>query len=106
MRYVYSKNKVICLADYRGKTIKGVATCHPSDTYDKKYGEKLAKLKCLEKLRWKQLKDAYNKLEYIGKQISFFEEEENKANLVYEDLLIKHAKAHANLYDTLETYIK
>lgn len=55
-------NKVIVVSHYAGKAVKGYAKCDPKDSFDKEVGEKLATLRCDEKIATKRLKRAEAKL--------------------------------------------
>ena len=58
MNYTYSvsNNKVYCMRFYAGKTVRGIAKCDPSDTFDLEAGKKLAKARCAAKIAEKRLK--------------------------------------------------
>jgi len=48
-RYQYyktSKNAIICVSHYAGKSVKGVAKCSPNDEFNEEIGKELAKLRC------------------------------------------------------------
>lgn len=53
--------KVIAISTYAGRTVKGVAKCHPNDTFDVEFGKKLAAARCNEKIAYKRLTRALNK---------------------------------------------
>lgn len=53
--------KVIAISTYAGRTVKGVAKCHPNDTFDVEFGKKLAAARCNEKISYKRLTRALNK---------------------------------------------
>lgn len=53
--------KVIAISTYAGRTVKGVAKCHPNDTFDVEFGKKLAAARCNEKISYKRLTRAVNK---------------------------------------------
>lgn len=60
-KYVVTPNKVIAISTYAGRTVKGVAKCHPNDTFDVEFGKKLAAARCNEKIAYKRLTRALNK---------------------------------------------
>lgn len=51
-------NKVVVVSHYAGKAVRGIAKCDPKDTFDKEVGEKLARLRCDEKIAMKRMKRA------------------------------------------------
>lgn len=53
--------KVIAISTYAGRTVKGIAKCHPNDTFDVEFGKKLAAARCNEKIAGKRLVRALNK---------------------------------------------
>lgn len=53
--------KVIAISTYAGRTVKGVAKCHPNDEFDVEFGKKLAAARCNEKISYKRLTRALNK---------------------------------------------
>lgn len=53
--------KVIAISTYAGRTVKGVAKCHPNDTFDVEFGKKLAAARCNEKISYKRFTRALNK---------------------------------------------
>lgn len=64
MRYQFytTKNKVICISSYAGKTIKGVAKCAPDDEFNIEIGKRLAQLRCdlkVAKARYERAKIMY-----------------------------------------------
>ena len=42
--------KVICLSSYGGKTVRGIAKCNDTDTFDETVCKQLAKLRCDAKI--------------------------------------------------------
>ena len=54
---------IIAMSTYAGKTVKGMAKCHPSDTYDEEKGKKLAAARCNLKIAELRYKNALNVLE-------------------------------------------
>ena len=53
--------KIIAISTYAGRTVKGVAKCHPNDKFDVEFGKKLAAARCNEKVAGKRLARALNK---------------------------------------------
>lgn len=64
MKFVYNitDTKVICIAKYAGRSVKGVAKCHPEDTFDLEYGRALARARCEFKIANKKVKRANSRL--------------------------------------------
>jgi len=64
-KYVVTPNKVIALSTYAGRTVRGVAKCHPNDTFDVEFGKALAAARCNRKVaekRYARARYEYNKL--------------------------------------------
>ena len=60
-KYIETPNKVIALSTYAGKTVRGIAKCHPNDTFDVEFGRKLAAARCNAKIAAKRAANAQNK---------------------------------------------
>lgn len=54
-------NKVIAVTTYAGKTVRGTAKCHESDTFDFETGKKLAAARCAVKVAQKRYDRAFAK---------------------------------------------
>ncbi len=53
--------KVIAVSTYAGKTVRGVAICHPSDTFDPQKGKEIAAARCAAKIAAKRFARAQQK---------------------------------------------
>lgn len=60
-RFVRSDNKIICLSTYAKRVVRGIAKCSPNDNFNLDVGEKLAKLRCDEKVAAKRMSRAFDK---------------------------------------------
>lgn len=60
-KYIEIPNKVIALSTYAGKTVRGVAKCHPNDTFDVEFGRKFAAARCNAKVAAKRAANAQKK---------------------------------------------
>ena len=60
-KYIETPNKVIALSTYAGKTVRGIAKCHPNDTFDVEFGRKLAAARCNAKIAAKRVTNAKSK---------------------------------------------
>ena len=60
-RFVRSDNKIICLSTYAKKVVRGIAKCSPNDAFNLTVGEKLAQLRCDEKVAEKRMNRAFDK---------------------------------------------
>lgn len=67
-RYYVQENKngtnVIAVTTYAGKTVRGIAKCHPNDTFDLETGKKIAAARCAVKVAQKRearARNEYNK---------------------------------------------
>ena len=50
--------QIIAMSTFAGKTVKGVATCHPGDVFDEQKGMEIAAGRCAEKIAAKRIKRA------------------------------------------------
>lgn len=62
-KYRYSTNgrRVIAVSTYAGKTVRGVATCDPSDEFSMEKGKELAAARCALKIAYKRYDRATRK---------------------------------------------
>lgn len=89
-KYVVTSNKVIALSSYGGRTVRGIAKCHPGDTFNEDVGKALAAARCNEKIAAKRYARA-----------------QQKYNATYERLLSMEAEIHKvsdYLKDSYEAY--
>ena len=49
---------IIAVSTFAGKTVKGVAKCHPNDKFDQEKGMNIAAARCAEKIAYKRIKRA------------------------------------------------
>ena len=84
-KYFVNGNKIIAISTYAGKTVRGVATCHPEDNFDIETGKQLAAMRCDLKVREKRWKAANRKAE--EKWIAFrkAEEESDEADIFLDE---------------------
>lgn len=64
-KYVVTPNKVIALSTYAGRTVRGVAKCHPGDKFNEELGMELAAARCNQKVaakRYARAQKEYNKI--------------------------------------------
>ena len=60
-RYYIAGNKIIAVSTYAGRTVRGVAICHPQDSFDIEAGKKLAAARCNQKVADKRYERALSK---------------------------------------------
>lgn len=92
--------EIIALAKYKGKTFRGVARCHPSDTYDKAIGEELAARRCDLAIRRARLKDRRELASFYNKIAENAQKNANYAQTKYETAFDELIAAH-NIYEEL-----
>jgi hypothetical protein len=73
--YIHYKDKtgadvVIALSTYEGKTVKGVARCHPTDEFDLEKGKAIAAARCNEAVSIKRAKRAARKVDEARMQVA------------------------------------
>lgn len=57
-----SKNKIVAVSTYAGKSVRGVAKCDPRDEFDMEKGRALAAARCAERVA--QKRQARAKIEF------------------------------------------
>lgn len=77
-RYVVTPTKVIALSTYAGRTVRGVAKCHPDDKFDEEFGKKLAAARCNQKIASKRYERAFRKYQFMSNVIKEAEAEFKK----------------------------
>lgn len=55
-------NCVTAVSTYAGKIVKGLAKCHPGDTFQEEYGKRLAAARCNAKIAAKRVQRAERKV--------------------------------------------
>lgn len=68
-RYVVTPTKIIALSTYAGRPVRGIAKCHPNDTFDEEFGKKLAATRCNVKVAQKRFERATNKYNEMVEEI-------------------------------------
>lgn len=102
-KFYTTKNKVIAVSTYAGKTVKGVAKCNPEDTFDVEKGKELAAARCNEKIAKKRVKRAKEKYNEAIKNTQAAELKEEKMACYFEDSIDNYANAKEKVRTILET---
>lgn len=76
-------NKIIAVSTYAGKTVRGVATCHPDDHFDIEMGKKIAAARCNQKVAMKRYANAQKRANQAREALA---KAENKVKDMYEYL--------------------
>lgn len=53
-RFYQNGNRIIAVSTYAGRTVRGVAICHPEDNFNLELGKQLAAARCNEKIAAKR----------------------------------------------------
>ena len=77
--------KIIAISTYAGRTVKGVAKCHPNDEFDVEFGKKLAAARCNEKVADKRFQRATNKYDAAFHKLLEAQKEINRVRVYLED---------------------
>ena len=72
-KYVVTPTKVIALSSYGGRTVRGIAKCHPNDAFDEETGKALAAARCNEKIAAKRYARARKKYDEAYDELMAFE---------------------------------
>ena len=89
-KYVVRPTKIIALSTYGGRTVRGVAKCHPGDTFNEEVGKALAAARCNEKVAAKRYARANQKYQEMCKE--------------YQEYMNKVQKTCDYLRDSYEAY--
>lgn len=71
--YGNDKNITVVVTYYKDMMIKGVAKCHPEDTYDEKTGIEIAKARCILRLKGIQLSEATDEMQTLSGLIEYLQ---------------------------------
>lgn len=104
-RYYVDNNRVIAVSTYAGKTVRGVAVCHPDDTFDLELGKRIAAAKCNEKVAEKRLARAADKAIQAGLDVAMAQKHQAEMAEYYNDAFTAYNEA-AQEYDALITSLK
>lgn len=74
-KYVVTPTKVIALSTYAGRTVRGIAKCHPNDIFNEEFGKRLAAARCNEKIAEKRYNRARKKYNDCTEKILQFDRE-------------------------------
>lgn len=96
-KYIETPNKVIALSTYAGKTVRGIAKCHPNDTFDVEFGRKLAAARCNAKIAAKREANAVRKYWDIHNKYIEIKRALEKCSDYYTDASLHRAEAEAYL---------
>lgn len=77
-KYVVTPNKVIALSSYGGRTVRGIAKCHPGDTFNEDVGKALAAARCNEKIAAKRYARAQKKYLEMCEELKEFQARAHK----------------------------
>lgn len=77
-KYVVTPNKVIALSSYGGRTVRGIAKCHPGDTFNEEVGKALASARCNEKIAAKRYARAMKKYNEMIQELHKMEAEAHR----------------------------
>lgn len=67
-RVMDDKRTIIAKSSFAGKPVKGIARCHPNNTFDLEKGIKLAILRCNTKIGLKKIMKANKNFETVKKE--------------------------------------
>ena len=99
-RYYTNGNKVIAVSTYCGKTVRGVAVCHPDDNFDIELGKRIAAARCNEKVAKKRLDRASSKAIQAGLDVAKAQQFQHQMAEYYNDAFTAYNEA-AQEYDML-----
>ena len=92
-RYYVAGNKVIAVSSYAKQPVRGVAVCHPDDTFDLELGKRIAAAKCNEKVAQKRMYRAQDKALAAGLALAKAQEEYNRMKDYYQDAYLAYNEA-------------
>lgn len=89
-RFYQNNNKIIAVSTYAGKTVRGVAICHPGDNFDIEKGKELAAARC-------GLKIAHKRLSRAGKKVDEAYDMMDEATIYLNKMVEYRGDAYAEL---------
>jgi len=92
-KYVITPNKVIAISTYCGRTVRGVAKCHPNDVFDEEIGKQLAAARCGKKIAEKRYKRARDKYDWICEIVKAVNKEFHNTNDYLLNSYLKYKEA-------------
>lgn len=98
-KYIVTPNKVIALSTYAGRPVRGIAKCHPNDTFDVEFGKKLAAARCNYKVAVKRHRAAWNKYHKLAAQLRELNTEFSRACSFLTDAAYKVDAARLEVAD-------
>ena len=102
-KFYIAKNKVIAVSTYAGKTVRGVAVCADSDTFDIEKGKRLAAARCNVKIAEKRLKNAEEESLYFEQLMEYVHDDYYHAESYRLDAEERYVHAVNNLEQLIET---
>jgi hypothetical protein len=79
------ENKVVAVATYAGKPVRGVAKCDPQDNFDLATGKELAAARCNAKIAKKRQANAFNQMSAAKAHLANAEKHYNDMLSYYKD---------------------
>ena len=95
--FTNSKNEIIAVSTYAGKTVKGVAKCDPRDSFDKSKGEQLAIARCAAKIAEKRRKRAERKVAEAKRLVDEAQAYLERMNSYFSDAVVRETVAGDDL---------
>lgn len=103
-KFYVTKNKVIAVSTYAGKTVRGVAICADSDTFDLEKGKQLAAARCNAKVAAKRLANAEAYYNELAQMLSEINNEFNSVCTYYKDSYERFMNANAEVAKLTESF--
>lgn len=100
-RYYTTGNKIIAVSTYAGKTVRGVAKCAEGDAFDMEKGKKLAALRCAEKIAWKRLYRAVDKVAEAEEAVEAAENHLDKMVMYHGDAYVELCNVQQSIDELL-----
>ncbi len=79
------ENKVVAVATYAGKPVRGVAKCDPNDNFDLATGKELAAARCNAKIAKKRQANAFKQMSVAKAQLEQAQKQYHNMVNYYED---------------------
>lgn len=93
-QFYTTKNKVVAVSTYAGKTVRGIAKADPRDNFDLEAGKKLAAARCAARIAMKRksraqkefdkARDAYEKAQARFEKMNLYWQDSKKAAVMAE----------------------
>ena len=96
-----SGNKIIAVSSYAGRSVRGVASCDPRDSFNESKGQYLAAARCNAKIADKRVRRASRKVREAEEALKKAQRFYNDMTVYYADSIVAQNDAWNSVSDIL-----